>query len=126
MKSSIRSKSAFARRGGVGRVAGIVFAARRRIAKSGRAAGLAAATFAEACGAALTPGAAQADGFNFQTFIEPVQPPFNGVTFTNLLGINNKGAIAGFYGSGQAGDPNTGFLLTPPNTFTPKNFPGSA
>jgi hypothetical protein len=32
--------------------------------------------------------------------------------------------IAGFYGSGQAGDPNTGFLLTlPTKTFNPENFP---
>ena len=29
--------------------------------------------------------------------------------------------IAGFYGSGQAGDPNTGFLLTlPSKTFIPE------
>jgi hypothetical protein len=39
------------------------------------------------------------------------------------MGINSSGdMIAGFYGSGQAGDPNTGFLLTLPNTFKPENF----
>ncbi len=71
---------------------------------------------------------AQAGGYNFQTFNDPAQPPFNGLTFNNLLGINSSGLIAGFYGSGAAGDPNKGYLLMPPQpgTFTPVNFPGSA
>ncbi len=69
--------------------------------------------------------------FSFQTFDDPVDisfaatqnPPIH--TFTNLLGINNEGLIAGFYGSGNAGDPNQGFLLTPTGTgtFTPEDFP---
>ena len=71
----------------------------------------------------MAPPPAGAGGYNFQTFIDPAQPPFNGLTFDNLLGINNSGLIAGFYGSGQAGDPNKGFLLTPQtNTFVPENF----
>jgi hypothetical protein len=90
-----------------------------------RAAGLAAAAFAVACAAALTTGAAQA-GYQFHTINDPADPSFNGMTFTNLLGINNSSLIAGFYGSGQGGDPNKGFLLTLPNTFMPMNFPGSA
>ena len=52
-----------------------------------------------------------------------------GTTFTNLMGITSNGdMIAGFYGSGQAGDPNTGFLLTlPGKMFTAYNaFPGGA
>jgi hypothetical protein len=62
--------------------------------------------------------------YSFQTFNDPadhISPTFN-----NLLGINNFDQIAGFYGSGQAGDPNQGYLLTLPGTFTPENFPGSA
>jgi hypothetical protein len=84
--------------------------------------GGAAAAFATTCAAALTPGAAQA-GYQFLTINDPADPPFNGVTFTNLMGITTSGnTIAGFYGSGQAGDPNTGFVLTlPSKTFTPDN-----
>jgi hypothetical protein len=76
-----------------------------------------------ACGAALASTPAQA-GYSFETINDTAQPPFMGTTFTNLMGINNSGdLIAGFYGSGQAGDPNTGFLLTlPARTFSPDNF----
>ncbi len=63
--------------------------------------------------------------YSFETINDPADQPFNGATFTNLMGINNFGEIAGFYGSGQAGDPNKGFLLTH-HHFTPENFPGSA
>jgi hypothetical protein len=61
--------------------------------------------------------------YSFETFDDPADP--NTPTFTNLLGINNKGLIAGFYGSGNAGDPNQGFLLTLPGTFTPEDFPST-
>jgi hypothetical protein len=85
--------------------------------------GIAVAALA-ACGAALTPTGAHAAGYSFQTINDPAQPPFMGTTFTNLMGITSNGhTIAGFYGSGQAGDPNTGFVLTLPNMFTPNNFP---
>lgn len=86
---------------------------------------VAAAAFA--CAAALTPGAAQA-GYQFLTINDPADNPFMGTTFTNLMGITSNGdTIPGFYGSGQAGDPNTGFVLTlPSKTFTSSNatFPG--
>ena len=63
--------------------------------------------------------------YTFRTFNDPVDQPFDGATFTNLMGINNFGLIAGFYGSGAAGDPNQGFLLTPDHsTFIPEDFPG--
>ena len=64
--------------------------------------------------------------YTFQTFNDPADKPFQGETFNNLLGINNFGLIAGFYGSGAAGDPNQGYLLTPNGTFIPENFPESA
>jgi hypothetical protein len=49
-------------------------------------------------------------------------------TFNQLLGINNKGAIAGYFGSGNAGHPNKGYEIFPPyaqNDFQSENFPGS-
>jgi hypothetical protein len=66
--------------------------------------------------------------FNFLTFDDPadhVTP-----TFSNLLGINNEGLIAGFYGSGAKHDPNQGFLLqVDPDSgigaFTAVDFPPS-
>ena len=62
--------------------------------------------------------------YTLQTFNDPVDQPFDGATFTNLMGINNFGLIAGFYGSGAEGDPNQGFLLTPDHsTFIPEDFP---
>src|SRR5712692_10227913 len=54
--------------------------------------------------------------FHFQTV------SFPGDTFTQLLGINSSGTIAGYHGA----DPNNrGFVLTLPTTFTAENFPGS-
>ena len=58
--------------------------------------------------------------YSFHTLDDPADP--NTPSFTNLLGINEKGLIAGFYGSGNMGDPNQGFLLTLPGTFTPRTF----
>jgi len=62
--------------------------------------------------------------YRFETINDPadhISPTFN-----NLMGINNLGLIAGFYGSGNQGDPNQGFLLTQDGTFIPENFPESA
>jgi hypothetical protein len=52
-----------------------------------------------------------------QTVQHPADP-----TFTQLLGINNAGTIAGFHGAVTA----QGFTLVLPNTFTAQNFPASA
>ena len=97
-----------------------------------RMAGIAVAALA-ACGAALAATPAQA-GYSFEIINDPNDKPFppppatGGVTFTNLMGITSNGdTIPGFYGSGQANDPNTGFVLTlPSKTFTSSNatFPG--
>src|ERR1700688_2002847 len=57
--------------------------------------------------------------YSFETVIFP------GDTFTQLLGINNAGKIAGYHGSGATGHPNQGFTLTLPNQFTSEDFPGS-
>lgn len=50
------------------------------------------------------------------------------LTFNQLLGINNEGQIAGYFGSGAAGHPNKGYVLRPPfaqRDFGNENFPGS-
>jgi PEP-CTERM motif len=128
MKPFSRSTLALALREGavVTRLARNVVATRHGGAKCATALELGAAALIAMFGGALVPTKAQAQGYVFHTLNDPADPPFNGVTFTNLLGINNSGLIAGFYGSGQAGDPNKGFLLTLPSTFVAGNFPGSA
>ena len=54
------------------------------------------------------------------------------LTFNQLLGINNEGVIAGYFGSGQVVNgslhPNKGYTLNPPygqGNFINENFPGS-
>jgi hypothetical protein len=48
------------------------------------------------------------------------------LTFNQLLGINDEGLIAGYFGSGAAGHPNKGYLLEPSHTqYVNENFPGS-
>jgi len=50
------------------------------------------------------------------------------VTFNQLLGINDRGLIAGYFGSGAQGHPNQGYLLQPPygqGSYVNENFPGS-
>jgi hypothetical protein len=54
------------------------------------------------------------------------------LTFNQLLGINNQGVIAGYFGSGAQGHPNKGYVLLPPfaqtaaqNDFLNENFPHS-
>jgi hypothetical protein len=52
----------------------------------------------------------------------------NDVTFNQLLGINDKGEIAGYFGSGAAGHPNKGYKLFGPygqGNYANENFPGS-
>ena len=46
---------------------------------------------------------------------------YPGDTFTQLLGINNRGVIAGYHNF----NTNSGFTLELPNHFTTENFPGS-
>jgi len=71
-----------------------------------------------AAGLLVVPGAAVA-GYLITDVASPGDP-----AFTQLLGINNSGTIAGYFGDGMV-VPNNGFTLTLPNNFTPENFPGS-
>ena len=52
----------------------------------------------------------------------------NDLTFNQLLGINNHGLIAGYFGSGAAGHPNQGYTLSFPygqGDYRSENFPRS-
>jgi hypothetical protein len=62
-------------------------------------------------------GLANAVTYTFNTVV------FSGDTFTQLLGINDFGVIAGYHGSGATGHPNVGFTFTFPDNFTIENFP---
>jgi CHRD domain len=61
--------------------------------------------------------------YNFSTLDDHNDPTFN-----QLLGINNEGEIAGYFGSGAQGHPNTGYLLFPPfrqDNYWSENYPHS-
>ena len=98
----------------------------RRIATAGVASGVLAAGALALGGAASasTAGAAHGGtGYRFTTLDNA-----NDVTFNQLLGINDHGKIAGYFGSGGQGHPNKGYLLLPPysqQNYINENFPGS-
>jgi hypothetical protein len=66
--------------------------------------------------------AAHAVSFSFQTIDNPADPTFN-----QLLGINNSGVIAGYFGNASVGHPNKGYTVSTaaPTVFTPDNLPAS-
>ena len=70
-----------------------------------------------------TAGPAVAD-YSFGTLNNP-----GDTTFNELVSINNRGHIGGYFGSGAAGHPNTGYILRPPYgraKYQKIMFPGSA
>jgi hypothetical protein len=71
-----------------------------------------------------TAAAPVAADYSFGTLGDP-----GDATFNELLSINNRGHIGGYFGSGAAGHPNTGYILRPPYgraKFQKIMFPGSA
>jgi len=94
----------------------------RRLAATAVASGMIAA------GAlALTVPAASAStishntSYSFRTIDNP-----RDLTFNQLLGINDLGEIAGYFGSGAAGHPNQGYVIPAlSHAFVSENFPGS-
>jgi hypothetical protein len=63
----------------------------------------------------------QPSAYGFRTVDNPKDPTFN-----QLLGINDEGQIAGYFGSGAAGHPNKGYLVRDgARTFVNENVPGS-
>jgi hypothetical protein len=98
-----------------------------RITAAGVAAGAIAlagsALAASSAVAQAAPLPASATSYQFETLDNA-----NDVTFNQLLGINNHGTIAGYFGSGAAGHPNKGYQLFPPygqRNYANENFPGS-
>ncbi|HEY4386451.1 MAG TPA: hypothetical protein VGN34_18495 [Ktedonobacteraceae bacterium] len=74
-----------------------------------------------------TSGGAGAGKYQFRTLNDNADPTFN-----QLLGINNHGVIAGYFGSGAVVNgnlhPNKGYTLSQPygqRNYTNENFPGS-
>ena len=64
-----------------------------------------------------------AGGYQFRTLNDA-----RDLTFNQLLGINNEGVIAGYFGSGAKGHPNKGYQLFPAygqGNYLNENFPGS-
>lgn len=76
-------------------------------------------------GTTQTPSAppTAAAAYTFTTIDNPAD-----VTFNQLLGFNNHGVIAGYFGSGAAGHPNKGYVLVRTAAgfkIMNENFPGS-
>lgn len=92
---------------------------RRRRAAAAVAAALGSAVIAAPALAATSTPADGSGNFAFQTVNNP-----RDLTFNQLLGINNYGLIAGYFGSGMAGHPNKGYTFN--GSFQSENFPGSA
>jgi len=85
------------------------------------AGGLAATASADASTVAAS--SHQSTSYRFQTLDNA-----RDLTFNQLLGINDHGVIAGYFGSGAAGHPNKGYLLYPwynQHSYRNENFPGS-
>jgi hypothetical protein len=98
----------------------------RRVAAAAVASGLVTAgalALATSAASAATTGSAtgHSQSYQFQTIDNP-----RDLTFNQLLGINDQGEIAGYFGSGAQGHPNKGYVI-PPFTrhFVNENFPGS-
>jgi hypothetical protein len=97
----------------------------RRIAATAVASGIVAAGAVGLAGtaSAATVSASYATSYRFETLDNN-----HDVTFNQLLGINDRGMIAGYFGSGAAGHPNQGYQLLPrygQRIYVNENFPGS-
>jgi hypothetical protein len=83
-----------------------------------------AVALAASAGASTLSNGGNGTAYSFRTLDNA-----NDVTFNQLLGINDEGVIAGYFGSGAQGHPNKGYLLLPPfysqHSYLNENFPGS-
>ncbi len=81
----------------------------------------AAAVLAGSAGIGFAGAANASTGYHFHTFNNRAD-----LTFNQLLGINNDGVIAGYFGSGAQHHPNKGYELWTPDVYRGENFPHSA
>jgi hypothetical protein len=91
-----------------------------------RALGTLAVAAATAGGIAASAGPVHAQGTPSYTYT--TLDNSNDLTFNQLLGINDSGVIAGYFGSGLAMHPNKGYYLLPRYgqlDYRVENFPGS-
>ena len=96
-----------------------------RVAAATVASGVLAAGAVALAGAASASTLSPAHGthYSFRTLDND-----HDLTFNQLLGINDEGVIAGYFGSGAADHPNKGYVLLPPygqGNYINENFPGS-
>ncbi len=110
-------------------------ATRLRIGMATAASGM----LAVAAAVAMTGPAGAATGVKAAPMAVATPPPSGGYqfvtmgshqdrTFNQLLGINNEGVIAAYFGSGAKGHPNKGYILHPPyaqGDIASENFPHS-
>jgi hypothetical protein len=95
----------------------------RRLGLAAVASGALALALAGPASASTASASTQSTGYHFQTLNDT-----RDLTFNQLLGINNEGAIAGYFGSGAKGHPNKGYELFLPDgqgNYYNENFPGS-
>jgi hypothetical protein len=93
------------------------------VAATTLASAAAAATLGTAAFASTAARPATATSYSFRTLNN-----HHDLTFNQLLGINNEGLIAGYFGSGAKGHPNKGYRLSKPygqGNYTNENYPGS-
>ncbi len=96
---------------------------RGRVASRALAAAAVALATAGGAVALYAPAAHAQGGYSFTTLDNS-----NDLTFNQLLGINDSGVIAGYFGSGMAMHPNKGYDLLPrygQAGYRVENFPGS-
>src|SRR5271165_6088381 len=91
-----------------------------------------AAALAASCNGPVTPAAGPLTGGQQSsspaalTFVTINNP--KDLTFNQLLGVNDKGKIVGYFGSGASGHPNRGYFVRPKDytRFKNQDYPGSA
>ena len=80
----------------------------RRAGVAAAASGAIAAAAALALAGPAGASALHSGGYQFRTVDNA-----RDLTFNQLLGVNNEGVIAGYFGSGAQGHPNKGYVLLP-------------
>jgi hypothetical protein len=92
----------------------------RRAGAAAAASGALAVTAALALAGPAGASTLHSGGYQFRTVDNA-----RDLTFNQLLGVNNEGVIAGYFGSGAQNHPNKGYVLLPNRAYLNENFPHS-